>query len=217
MLARGIDRILRLARDAGGLEIDQRQAKAALARLIRGAGEDDRVVRIHAIDHRQLRAVQLAAAECGADRFRRHRARALRCGRRCRSRPPSASFGQQRRLLLFAAGRQQRFGKQIDRGGERHRRQHAAQLLGHNAKFEIAEARARHRLPGSPCPASPSRQCPSTVTHRNPESLPEPRARLWAGTSRRGSGGPDPAASSGRRRNRNSCVSTRLIVCQAPR
>ena len=45
-------------------------------------------------------------------------------------------------LLFVAAGQQQRFGREIHRRRERHRRHCAAEFLGDDAQFEIAEAEA---------------------------------------------------------------------------
>ena len=127
------------ARDARALEIDQRERKTALARLVGGAREHDGVVGIHAVDHRDLGARKLAALEAGADGFRRHRAHAFGA-REGSDQLAFRDLGQELRLLVFAAGREQRFREQIHRRGERHGRQHPAQFLGHDAKLQIAEA-----------------------------------------------------------------------------
>ena len=55
---------------------------------------------------------------------------------------PDAISGQPFLLLRVAAGEQDRFGREIDRGGKRHRRQRAAHFFGDHAEFEMAGAGA---------------------------------------------------------------------------
>ena len=55
---------------------------------------------------------------------------------------PDAIMGSHFLLLRVAAGEQDGFGRQIDRGGERHRRQRAAHFFRDHAEFEMARARA---------------------------------------------------------------------------
>jgi hypothetical protein len=94
-----------------------------------------------AVRHDELAAAQHAVGERGLDRLRRqrralldHRERALQFARRDRR--------QQCRPLRLGARAQQRLGHQIDRGAERRRRERGAELLGHQAEFEIARAGA---------------------------------------------------------------------------
>ena len=55
---------------------------------------------------------------------------------------PEAISGQPFLLLRLAAGEQDRFGGEIDRGGKRYRRQRPAHFLGDHAKLEMTGAGA---------------------------------------------------------------------------
>ena len=136
MRAARIDRLDGRAGDAGCLQIDEREHDAALA-----LRDDDGDVGHIAIGHRQLLAAQHAAAEGGAQLADIGLAGAF--GQRQRAdRLAARQLRQPRLLLRLAAAGDDRLAGEIDRGGERHRRQRRAQLLGQHAQPEMAEARA---------------------------------------------------------------------------
>ena len=90
--------------------------------------------------HRLLDAVERAAGRGELDRLRRRIALRLRTAPACRSRFARGDLRQPLLLLRVAARNQQRFGCEIDRRGERHRRQRAAHFLRDHAKLEMARA-----------------------------------------------------------------------------
>ena len=125
-----------LARDAGPVQIDERKHDAALA--LRG---DDGEVGHVAVGHRQLLAVERAAAEGGAQLAHIGLARPFGQGQRA-DRLAATPARQPRLLLRLAAAGDDGLGGEVDRGRERHRRQRAAELLGQHAESEMAEAGA---------------------------------------------------------------------------
>ena len=122
----------RLTPDA--LEVDDRERGAA-----RRARDHDGEVGDVAVGHRELLAGDLAALELGLLVLRGRDLGAL--GQRERAdQLAGGELGQILLLLLFAAGGEDRLGREIDRGRERHRRHRAAELLGDAAQLEVAVA-----------------------------------------------------------------------------
>ena len=106
-----------------------------------GARGDDREVGDGAVGHRLLHAVEAAAGGGELDRPPATDCPCLRTAPACRSHRPRRS--REPFLLLRVAAREQdRFGREIHRRGERHRRQRAAHFLGDHAEFEMAGAGA---------------------------------------------------------------------------
>ncbi len=125
-----------VAGDAGRLQIDDGEDGAALA-----LGDHDGDVRDIPIRHRQLLAAEGAAAEGGAQLA--HIGLAGTFSQRQRAdRLAGGQLRQPGLLLRLAAGGDDGLAGEIDRGGERHRRQRRAQLLGQHAQAQMAEAGA---------------------------------------------------------------------------
>ena len=116
------------------LEIDQHQRDSAIA-LPAGVGQHDGEGRGLAVGHRQLLAVEPAAAEGRADAARLGRLRAFGDGERA-DRLAGRQLGQPLLLLRVRARELQRLGGQHDRRVERHRCRGASHFLRDDAKLE---------------------------------------------------------------------------------
>ena len=119
-----------------------------------GAGGDNGEIGDRAIGHRLLHAIEAAAG----------RESLIACGdglplpSNSASVPIASPDGNQGKpflLLRLAAGEQNGFGGQIDRGGKRHRRQRAAHFLGDHAELEMAGTGAADIASGIATPRKP--------------------------------------------------------------
>ena len=137
MAAGGIDGLLGRARHPRGMEVHQVEAHAPQARARRDDGE----VGDLAVGDGGLGSGGLAVVHRQLDGLGGHGPDPLGMSERP-YRLAGGEPGEPLGLLGVRAGCEQELGGQEDRGGEGHRRQGAAQLLGDQAQLQVGEAKA---------------------------------------------------------------------------
>ncbi len=210
LLAGRVEGLERVAGDARAVEVDEdergRSLSSRATTIAKSATSPSGTGHFVAAEPCRRRCAPIA---CGPRIARRPRR-----GRTCRSpRPRRASAATS--SSAPRCRRQQRLGREVDRRGERDRRERAADLLGEHAQTLVAEAGAAVSPRAPRRRASPCRPSPSTARGRRARSPSSTCAgRPVAGSCRRGTCAPVRAAGSGRRKSRSSwCRSSPLRRC----